>query len=76
MNAIYSAICIDCPPELQELTMLDGTMDFNTKLARNHNKSEGHTCYVLEEPSPIFVNGKQINMGSGNSRRVIRTFMS
>ena len=37
MSNLYSAVCIDCPPELRELTMLDGAMDFNTALAHNHN---------------------------------------
>lgn len=76
MKAIYSAICLDCPPELQELTMLDGTLDFNTKLAYNHNQSEGHTCQVLEKPMLIFVNRHQIKTSFNNSRRVVQTFMS
>lgn len=76
MQSIYSARCLDCAPELRELTMLDGTLDFNTKLAQNHNESKGHITQLLEAPAPIFVNGQKINTSYTNSRRVIKTFMS
>ena len=76
MKPKYSAICIECPAELQELTQLDGTLDFNTKLARNHNKSKGHITHVLEESGQIFVNARQIRTSSTKSRRVIKTFIS
>ena len=75
MNAIYSARCIDCPPELRELTMLNGTLNFNMSLAHNHNQSTGHTCHVLEEPKSVFVNQREIKIISDN-RRIIKTFMS